>query len=72
MCDLRYPEFTNRFSEFSKTKTVLTMSATMVDAIVRVVSKLGSRSTIVSFIKSGSFIRIIVYWAGALAVSGIS
>lgn len=48
------------------------MSATMVDAIVRVVGKLGSRSTIVSFIKSGGFIRIIVYWAGALAVSGIS
>ena len=48
------------------------MSATLVDAIVRVVSELGSRSTIVSVIKSGSFIRSLCIKAGALAVSGIS
>ena len=48
------------------------MSATLVDAIVRVVGELGSRSTIVSVIKSGSFIRALRIKAGALAVSGIS
>ena len=48
------------------------MSATLVDAIVRVVGELGSRSTIVSVIKSGSFIRSLCSKAGALAVSGIS
>lgn len=36
------------------------MSATLVDAIVRVVGELGSRPTIVSVIKSGSFIRSCV------------
>ena len=48
------------------------MSATLVDAIVRVVGERGSRSTIVSVIKSGSFIRSLCSKAGALAVSGIS
>lgn len=48
------------------------MSATLVDAVVRVVSERGSRSTVVSVIKSGSFIRSSCIEAGALAVSGIS
>lgn len=48
------------------------MSATLVDAIVRVVGELGSRSTIVSVIKSGCFIRLLCIQASALAVSGIS
>ena len=42
------------------------MSATLVDAIVRVVGERGSRSTIVSVIKSGSFIRSLCIKAGAL------
>jgi len=58
--------------ELGKTKTVLTMSATLVDAIVRVVSENGSRSTVVSVIKRGSFIRSFGIRAGTLAVSGIS
>ena len=48
------------------------MSATLIDAIVRVVGELGSRPTIVSVIKSGSFIRSLCIGTGALAVSGIS
>ena len=44
------------FLEFSKTKTVLTMSATLVDAIVRVVGKRGSRSTVVSVINVITFV----------------
>ncbi len=48
----QYPIFTNRFSnEFSKTNIVLTMSATKVDAIVRVVGVYGSPSTVVSAFK---------------------
>ena len=48
------------------------MSATLVDAIVRVVGKRGSLSTIISVIKSGNFIRSLCIGTGALAVSGIS
>jgi hypothetical protein len=48
-------------SELGKTKTVLTMSATLVDAIVKVVGGLGPRSTVVSVIKSGSFIHSLGY-----------
>ena len=48
------------------------MSATIVDAIVRVVAECGSTSTVVSVIKSGSFIHSLRIETGALAVSGIS
>ncbi len=40
---------------------MLTMSATLVDAIVRVVGELGSRSTIISVIQERELYTFIVY-----------
>lgn len=65
MCEFVIRNLQIELSEFSKTKTVLTMTATLVDAIVRVVGELLARVLPLS-VSSRAGVYTLYVWARLL------